>query len=130
MIRRIELPSFSIRARTTLCGDLASSEPGGSVTVGELTSGGGPVPSGKIRKFRTGLADQQLEDKLTLRRPLLVLSFCVTMAPSIDQPGMSAQEAAAINAAAVTRNYSVKPRLQYQTVSAVSGELPSPSAVQ
>jgi hypothetical protein len=44
------------------------------------------------------------------------------MAPSIDKPGMSAQEAATINAAAVTRNYSVKPRLQYQTVSAVSGE--------
>jgi len=43
------------------------------------------------------------------------------MAPAVDQPGMSAYEAAAINAAAVTRNYSVKPRLQYQTVSAVSG---------
>ena len=43
------------------------------------------------------------------------------MAPAIDQPGISAHEAAAINAAAVTRNYSVKPRLQYQTVSAVSG---------
>lgn len=43
------------------------------------------------------------------------------MAPVVDQLGMSAHEAAAINAAAVTRNYSVKPRLQYQTVSAVSG---------
>ena len=43
------------------------------------------------------------------------------MAPAVDQPGMSAREAAAINAAAVTRNYTVKPRLQYQTVSAVSG---------
>lgn len=43
------------------------------------------------------------------------------MPPAIDQPGMSAREAAAINAAAVTRNYAVKPRLQYQTVSAVSG---------
>lgn len=43
------------------------------------------------------------------------------MPPAIDQPGMTAQEAATINAAAVTRNYSVKPRLQYQTVSAVSG---------
>jgi hypothetical protein len=43
------------------------------------------------------------------------------MAPAVHQPGMSAHEAAAINAAAVTRNYSVKPRLQYQTVSAVSG---------
>ena len=37
------------------------------------------------------------------------------------QPGLSAQEAAAINAAAVTRNYAVKPRLRSQTVSAVSG---------
>jgi len=45
------------------------------------------------------------------------------MPPAIDQPGMTAQEAAAINAAAVTRNYAVKPRLQYQTVSAVSGKL-------
>jgi len=43
------------------------------------------------------------------------------MAPAIDQPGISALEAVAINAAAVTRNYSVKPRLKYQTVSAVSG---------
>ena len=43
------------------------------------------------------------------------------MAPAVDRPGISAHEAAAINAAAVTRNYSVKPRLQYQTVSAVSG---------
>jgi len=43
------------------------------------------------------------------------------MAPAVDQPGISTHEAAAINAAAVTRNYSVKPRLQYQTVSAVSG---------
>jgi hypothetical protein len=43
------------------------------------------------------------------------------MAPAVDQPGMSAYEAAAVNVAAVTRNYSVKPRLQYQTVSAVSG---------
>jgi hypothetical protein len=42
-------------------------------------------------------------------------------AHKVDKPGMSAQEAAAINAAAVTRNYSVKPRLRYQTVSAVSG---------
>jgi hypothetical protein len=42
-------------------------------------------------------------------------------AQKIDKPGMSAQEAAAINAAAVTRNYSVRPRLQYQTISAVSG---------
>lgn len=47
------------------------------------------------------------------------------MAPAVDQPGMSAHEAAAINAAAVTRNYSVKPRLQYQTVSAVSGSFPT-----
>jgi V-type H+-transporting ATPase subunit B len=46
------------------------------------------------------------------------------MTPAIDQPGLSAQEAAIINAAAVTRDYSVKPRLQYQTVSAVSGSLP------
>jgi hypothetical protein len=46
----------------------------------------------------------------------------LNMAPSIDKPGMTAEQAAAINAAAVTRNYSVKPRLQYQTVSAVSGE--------
>jgi hypothetical protein len=45
------------------------------------------------------------------------------MAPAVDKPGMSAQEAAALNAAAVIRNYSVKPRLQYQTVSAVSGVL-------
>jgi len=43
------------------------------------------------------------------------------MAPAVDQLAMSAHEAAAVNAAAVTRNYSVKPRLQYQTVSAVSG---------
>jgi V-type H+-transporting ATPase subunit B len=43
------------------------------------------------------------------------------MVPAVDSPGMSAKQAAAINAAAVTRNYSVKPRLQYQTVSAVSG---------
>ena len=42
---------------------------------------------------------------------------------ALDQPALSAQEAAAINAAAVTRDYSVKPRLQYQTVSAVSGSL-------
>lgn len=41
-----------------------------------------------------------------------------------DKPGISAQEAAAINAAAVTRNYAVKPRLRYQTVSAVSGKFP------
>jgi hypothetical protein len=47
------------------------------------------------------------------------------MAPAVDQPTMSAHEAAAINAAAVTRNYSVKPRLQYQTVSAVSGKPPT-----
>jgi V-type H+-transporting ATPase subunit B len=40
---------------------------------------------------------------------------------AVDKPGLSAQEAAAINAAAVTRNYAVKPRLRYQTVSAVSG---------
>jgi V-type H+-transporting ATPase subunit B len=40
---------------------------------------------------------------------------------AVDKPGISAQEAAAINAAAVTRNYAVKPRLRYQTVSAVSG---------
>ena len=46
------------------------------------------------------------------------------MAPAVDQPSMSAHEAATINAAAVTRNYSVKPRLQYQTVSAVSGKAP------
>ena len=45
------------------------------------------------------------------------------MAPVIDQPSMTAKEAAAINAAAVTRNYSVTPRLKYQTVSAVSGPL-------
>lgn len=49
------------------------------------------------------------------------LSPVLLMAPAVDQPGMSAREAAAINAAAVTRNYTVKPRLQYQTVSAVSG---------
>jgi hypothetical protein len=42
-------------------------------------------------------------------------------AHKVDKPSMSAQEAAAVNAAAVTRNYSVKPRLRYQTVSAVSG---------
>jgi hypothetical protein len=59
------------------------------------------------RKFANGLQDK-------------VHRF-LTMAPAVDKPGMSAQEAAAINAAAVTRNYSVKPRLQYQTVSAVSG---------
>jgi hypothetical protein len=46
------------------------------------------------------------------------------MAPAMDQPSMSAREAATINAAAVTRNYSVKPRLRYQTVSAVSGKAP------
>jgi V-type H+-transporting ATPase subunit B len=43
------------------------------------------------------------------------------MPPAIPRPGMTALEAAAINAAAVTRNFAVKPRLQYQTVSAVSG---------
>jgi hypothetical protein len=52
--------------------------------------------------------------------PLLV------MAPGLDQPRMSAREAAAINVAAVTRGYSVKPRLQYQTVSAVSGQASVP----
>ena len=44
---------------------------------------------------------------------------------SVDRPGVSAHQAAAINAAAVTRNYAVKPRLQYQTVGAVSGEPPT-----
>jgi V-type H+-transporting ATPase subunit B len=32
-------------------------------------------------------------------------------------------KAALVNAAAVTRDYTVKPRLRYQTVSAVSGPL-------
>ena len=51
------------------------------------------------------------------------------MTPAIDEPGLSAREAAIINAAAVTRDYSVKPRLQYQTVSAVSGMIPSLKAL-
>src|SRR5271154_7628679 len=51
------------------------------------------------------------------------------MGPAVDQPSMLAHEAAMINAAAVTRNYSVKPRLQYQTVSAVSGKAPRLSQV-
>ncbi|RKP11586.1 P-loop containing nucleoside triphosphate hydrolase protein, partial [Piptocephalis cylindrospora] len=38
-------------------------------------------------------------------------------------PRISAQEAAAINAAAVTRNYSLQPRLDYRTVSGVNGPL-------
>jgi V-type H+-transporting ATPase subunit B len=49
------------------------------------------------------------------------------MTPSVDQPRMSAQEAAAINAAAVTRNYAVKPRMLYQTVAAVSGSFLNPT---
>jgi V-type H+-transporting ATPase subunit B len=42
------------------------------------------------------------------------------MAPS---PRLSDQELAAINAAAVTREYTVKPRVDYRTVSAVNGPL-------
>jgi hypothetical protein len=76
-------------------------------------------------KFQTGLVDRStlVEDKRSpLFGPCPSFLSLLSMAPSIDKPGMSVQEAAAINAAAVTRNYSVKPRLQYQTVSAVSGE--------
>lgn len=45
------------------------------------------------------------------------------MAPGVDDPRISAQEAFAINAAAVTRNYGVNPRINYNTVAGVNGPL-------
>ncbi|RKP24751.1 hypothetical protein SYNPS1DRAFT_16698, partial [Syncephalis pseudoplumigaleata] len=38
-------------------------------------------------------------------------------------PRLSAHEAFAVNASAVTRNYEVQPRLDYRTVSGVNGPL-------
>jgi V-type H+-transporting ATPase subunit B len=38
-------------------------------------------------------------------------------------PRLSAEEAAAIHMAAVTRDYNIEPRLDYRTVSGVNGPL-------